>query len=112
MTPACVFVYFHVFRFCVDCFRFPGMSLCLLQGFKDLHDGIMRTPLDPMITFVDDPLRVMRAVRFGGRYAFPLHPDIVAAIQDPGIRVSHQLYAVLCVHWRNAPCCVVVYDML
>lgn len=34
-------------------------------GIKDLKAGIIRTPLPPKDTFLDDPLRVLRAVRFG-----------------------------------------------
>jgi tRNA nucleotidyltransferase (CCA-adding enzyme) len=34
------------------------------QGIDDLIKGIVRTPLDPFKTFVDDPLRVLRTIRF------------------------------------------------
>lgn len=52
----------------------------LFRGVDDLRDGIIRTPLSPMITFQDDPLRVLRAVRFAARFGFTLHevsPDYV-----------------------------------
>lgn len=39
----------------------------------DLRDGIIRTPLSPLITFRDDPLRVLRAIRFAARFGFTLH---------------------------------------
>ncbi len=65
------------------------------QGFPDLKEGIIRTPIDPMLTFDDDPLRVMRAVRFGSRYRFPLHADIIAAIQHPRIQVSGGCWQVI-----------------
>ncbi|EFJ52689.1 hypothetical protein VOLCADRAFT_115637, partial [Volvox carteri f. nagariensis] len=49
------------------------------RGLQDLRDGLIRTPLPPRETFLDDPLRVLRAVRFGTRFGFRLHPDILEA---------------------------------
>jgi tRNA nucleotidyltransferase (CCA-adding enzyme) len=46
------------------------------QGCADLDAGIIRTPLDPSITFLDDPLRVLRAVRFASRFNFQLVPEL------------------------------------
>lgn len=43
------------------------------RGVDDLREGMIRTPLSPMITFQDDPLRVLRAVRFAARFGFSLH---------------------------------------
>ena len=42
------------------------------KGINDLNSGIIRTPLDPNITFTDDPLRILRAIRFASRYGFQL----------------------------------------
>lgn len=49
-------------------------------GIKDMNDGILRTPLDPDITFSDDPLRMMRAVRFAAQLGFRIADDTLLAI--------------------------------
>ncbi|RHY94359.1 hypothetical protein DYB37_005481 [Aphanomyces astaci] len=56
------------------------------QGLPDLQHGVIRTPLDPTITFLDDPLRVLRAIRFASRFRFPLADDLVAALEHRAIR--------------------------
>lgn len=52
-----------------------------MQGIDDLRNGILRTPLDPRVTFLDDPLRVLRAVRFASRFELALDPELRAAIE-------------------------------
>lgn len=47
---------------------------------------MIRTPLEPFSTFDDDPLRIIRCVRFASRYNFELHEDIQAALQDERLR--------------------------
>lgn len=52
------------------------------QGLNDLRDGILRTPLEPRATFYDDPLRMLRAVRFRWKLGFPPAPGLYDAIRD------------------------------
>ncbi|GAA96769.1 hypothetical protein E5Q_03440 [Mixia osmundae IAM 14324] len=56
------------------------------KGLDDLRAGRIRTPLEPSQTFMDDPLRVLRCVRFGSRFGYTLDPSIVAAVKTETIR--------------------------
>jgi len=48
-------------------------------GQDDLQAGVLRTPLDPDVSFTDDPLRMMRAARFANRFEFTPDPALVAS---------------------------------
>ena len=50
--------------------------------------GIIRTPIDPSITFKDDPLRVLRALRFASRFSFTLHESILRAARSEDVRAA------------------------
>jgi hypothetical protein len=56
------------------------------QGLADLREGIIRTPLAPKETFLDDPLRVLRAVRFASRFGFELEEGLLEAAADDEVR--------------------------
>jgi poly(A) polymerase len=49
------------------------------DGFHDLHERVLRTPIDPEILFNDDPLRMLRAARFASRFSLVIDPAIEAA---------------------------------
>jgi len=57
-----------------------GEIIDLYNGLEDLKEQIIRTPQNPDITFSDDPLRMMRAVRFATQLNFKLHDDVINAI--------------------------------
>jgi tRNA nucleotidyltransferase/poly(A) polymerase len=57
-------------------------------GILDLDRGLLRTPLDPDITFSDDPLRMMRAVRFATQLGFTIDPAAFEAIQRNAERLD------------------------
>jgi poly(A) polymerase len=59
-----------------------------LGGQKDLQAGILRTPLDPETTFDDDPLRIMRAMRFSAQLGFTLEPRVLEAIRTMANRLA------------------------
>jgi tRNA nucleotidyltransferase (CCA-adding enzyme) len=57
------------------------------NGIQDLKNGYVRTPLDPKITFEDDPLRILRVVRFAVRYQFEIDPQIEESVKCDDIKV-------------------------
>ncbi len=65
-----------------------GELLDPFGGLEDLKAGIIRTPLNPDITFSDDPLRMMRAIRFASQLSFVIHSETIEAIQRNAARIS------------------------
>jgi poly(A) polymerase len=62
--------------------RLPDMELIdPFDGLGDLASGRLRTPLDPEISFLDDPLRMLRAARFAARFNLTPDPALVAAVE-------------------------------
>lgn len=65
-----------------------GEFLDPFNGMEDLNNGIIRTPLDPHITFSDDPLRMMRAIRFAAQLNFEIEASCMAAISEQSDRLK------------------------
>ncbi len=57
-------------------------------GLRDLEDRTIRTPLDPDITYSDDPLRMLRAVRFASQLGFRIEDDSLSAIRRNAKRLD------------------------
>ncbi|MCR4930915.1 MAG: CCA tRNA nucleotidyltransferase [Bacteroidales bacterium] len=72
---------------CLNADRF-GELVDPFGGIRDLNDGILRTPLEPSITFSDDPLRMMRAVRFASQLNFTIEERCFQAICDNAERLK------------------------
>lgn len=58
------------------------------NGVEDLQNKLIKTPLDPEITFSDDPLRMMRAIRFSSQLHFTIDSNAIAAIKKNAHRIS------------------------
>lgn len=65
-----------------------GDLLDPFEGLKDLEEKIIRTPLDPDITYSDDPLRMMRAIRFSTQLDFKITPESVESIKRNKDRIT------------------------
>ncbi len=72
---------------CVNTSHF-GELTDLFNGLDDMDKRIIRTPLNPDITFSDDPLRMMRAIRFATQLDFRISPDTFNAIQRNAHRIK------------------------
>ncbi|MDN6024887.1 CCA tRNA nucleotidyltransferase [Bifidobacterium mongoliense] len=77
-------------------FTVNSMALCVpdlrfvdpFGGAADLAKGVLRTPVDPRQSFEDDPLRMMRAIRFVAQLGFTIAPDTAVAISDMKDRIT------------------------
>jgi len=65
-----------------------------LGGRNDLDRRILRTPTDPLRTFADDPLRMLRAIRFASELGFELAPDLLPAMRQMKGRLAPPVISV------------------
>jgi poly(A) polymerase len=65
-----------------------GAVVDLFQGAEDIEHKLLRTPLDPVVTMSDDPLRMMRAARFAAQLEFDLDSALVSAITSMADRIT------------------------
>ena len=80
-------------------FTINALSICLngprfgdlvdpFQGLQDLEHKIIRTPQDPNLTFSDDPLRMLRAIRFASQLSFDIEPETYQALSHMRERIT------------------------
>ena len=80
-------------------FTINAMAICLnkdrfgelvdpFNGLADLEDGIIATPLEPGITFSDDPLRMMRCIRFATQLNFQIEEETFVALERMADRIN------------------------
>ena len=72
---------------CLNKERF-GQLVDPFDGVYDIEDGIIRTPLDPDITFSDDPLRMLRCIRFATQLNFFIEDETFEALQRNADRIK------------------------
>ena len=72
---------------CLNKDRF-GELVDPFDGVYDMEDGIIATPLDPDVTFSDDPLRMMRCVRFATQLNFQIEPETYEALSRNADRLK------------------------
>ncbi|MCU0341057.1 MAG: CCA tRNA nucleotidyltransferase [Spirosomaceae bacterium] len=65
-----------------------GQLIDPFDGLRDLRRKMIRTPLDPLITFSDDPLRMMRAARFATQLNFDIDPDTFDGLVQSAERIE------------------------
>ena len=66
----------------VDESQYYNFTIEEFEGMEDLKNRILRTPLDPVVTFDDDPLRIIRGVRFAVTKGFDFSDEVHSAIEN------------------------------
>ncbi|SFS86646.1 CCA tRNA nucleotidyltransferase [Sphingobacterium wenxiniae] len=77
----------NAMAYCLNGERF-GELVDPFKGLEDIQNRIIRTPLDPHITFSDDPLRMMRAIRFATQLNFKIDIKAIQAIAENAERIK------------------------
>ena len=77
----------NTLAFCLNQERY-GELTDPFDGLRDIEDQVIRTPLNPDLTFSDDPLRMMRAIRFASQLGFFIEPQTFDAIERNKERIS------------------------
>lgn len=65
-----------------------GKLIDPFNGMRDLENGVLKTPLEPDQTFSDDPLRMMRAIRFASQLGFIIEPETLQSISRNAKRIK------------------------
>ena len=65
-----------------------GTLIDPFNGLDDLQNGIIRTPLEPTVTYSDDPLRMLRAIRFATQLNFKIEDESIIAIKKNAHRIG------------------------
>jgi tRNA nucleotidyltransferase (CCA-adding enzyme) len=65
-----------------------GTLIDPFNGLEDIQKGVIKTPLEPGLTYSDDPLRMLRAIRFAAQLSFKIEPQSLKAIQENTHRIS------------------------
>jgi tRNA nucleotidyltransferase (CCA-adding enzyme) len=65
-----------------------GELLDPFDGLKDMENKVLKTPLDPNITYSDDPLRMMRAIRFANQLSFEIENSSLESITENAERIK------------------------
>ncbi|ELA47606.2 hypothetical protein VCUG_00929 [Vavraia culicis subsp. floridensis] len=73
-------LFYNIMEQCIEDFTGRGLS--------DLEHGVIRTPMDPLKTLIDDPLRILRIIRFSVRFKFKIADGLFVAFQNEHVRTN------------------------
>jgi tRNA nucleotidyltransferase (CCA-adding enzyme) len=64
------------------------------KGISDMNERMIRTPIDAIETFTQDPCRVLRAIRFSNRFNFSISEEIIQAVNSTVVKEAFEKVAV------------------